>query len=61
MLTSVFSIAFQDMVSSLEKKVDEAEKLSVDRLKQAEEAEAKIIELKTSMQRCCSVCFTLTK
>ncbi|XP_058001214.1 myosin-6 isoform X2 [Hevea brasiliensis] len=46
------------MVSSLEKKIDEAErkyeetnKLSAERLKQALEAETKIIELKTAMQR----------
>lgn len=46
------------MVSSLEKKIDETEKryekthrLSEDRLKQAVEAETKIIQLKTAMQR----------
>ncbi|KAK6145891.1 hypothetical protein DH2020_019760 [Rehmannia glutinosa] len=46
------------LVSSLEKKIDETEKkyeetnkLSEDRLKQALEAESKIIQLKTAMQR----------
>ncbi|GFQ02596.1 myosin-8 [Phtheirospermum japonicum] len=39
------------LVSSLEKKIDETEKLSEDRLKQALEAESKIIQLKTTMQR----------
>lgn len=48
----------QALVSSLENKIDETEKkfeesnrLSEERLKQALEAESKIIELKTSMQR----------
>lgn len=48
----------QAMVSSLEKKIDETErkyeetnKLSEERLKQALDAELKIIELKTAMQR----------
>lgn len=51
----------QAMVSSLEKKIDEAERkyeetnrLSEERLKQALDAETKIIELKTAMQRFCS-------
>jgi len=46
------------MVSSLEKRIDETEKkyeetskLSEERLKQALDAESKIIELKTAMQR----------
>ena len=46
------------MVSSLEKKIDETEKryeeankISEERLKQALEAESKIIQLKTAMQR----------
>lgn len=46
------------MVSSLEKKIGEAErkyeetnKLSEERLKQAMEAESKIVQLKTTMQR----------
>ena len=46
------------MVNSLEKKIDETEKkfeetskLSEERLKQALDAESKIIELKTAMQR----------
>lgn len=49
----------QALVSSLEKKIDETEKkyeetnkLSEERLKQALEAESKIIQLKTNMQRC---------
>jgi hypothetical protein len=48
----------QVMVSSLEKKIDETEKryeeankISEERLKQAFEAESKIIQLKTAMQR----------
>lgn len=48
----------QGLVNSLEKKIDETEKkfeetsrLSEERLKQATEAESKIIELKTTMQR----------
>ncbi|KAL3812395.1 hypothetical protein ACJIZ3_013663 [Penstemon smallii] len=48
----------KSLVSSLEKKIDESEKkyeetskLSEDRLKQALEAESKIIQLKTAMQR----------
>lgn len=51
-------ILVQYLVSSLEKKIDETEKkyketnkLSEDRLKQALEAESKIIQLKTAMQR----------
>lgn len=46
------------MVSSLEKKIGETEtkyeetnKLSEERLKQAMEAESKIVQLKTTMQR----------
>lgn len=46
------------MVNSLEKKIDETEKkyeeanrVSEERLKQASEAETKIIQLKTAMQR----------
>lgn len=46
------------MVSSLENKIDEIEKkyeetnrISEERLKQAGEAETKIIQLKTAMQR----------
>lgn len=49
----------QALVSSLEKKINETEKkyedtnkLSEGRLKQALEAESKIIQLKTNMQRC---------
>ncbi|XP_037491386.1 myosin-7 isoform X2 [Jatropha curcas] len=52
------NVKLKDMVSSLEKKIDETEgkyeetfKLSEERLKQALDAETKIIELKTSMQR----------
>lgn len=48
----------QAMVSSLEKKIDETEKkyeeaskISEERLKQALDAESKIIQLKTAMQR----------
>lgn len=48
----------QVLVSSLEKKIDETEKkyeetnkISEGRLKQALEAESKIIQLKTTMQR----------
>lgn len=48
----------QAMVSSLEKKIDETEKkfeetskISEERLKQALEAETKMIQLKTAMQR----------
>ncbi|KAL3634418.1 hypothetical protein CASFOL_021472 [Castilleja foliolosa] len=41
----------KSLVSSLEKKVDETEKLSEVRLKQALEAESKIIQLKTKLQR----------
>ena len=48
----------QALVSSLESKIDETERkfeesnrLSEERLKQATEAESKIIELKTAMQR----------
>lgn len=48
----------QVLVSSLEKKIDETEKkyeetskISEERLKQALDAEAKIIELKLNMQR----------
>lgn len=48
----------QAMVNSLEKKIDETEKrfeesskISEERLKQALDAENKIIELKTAMQR----------
>lgn len=48
----------QALVSSLEKKIDDTEKkyeetnkLSEERLKQALEAESKIIQLKTNMQR----------
>lgn len=48
----------QALVSSLEKRIDETEKkyeetskLSEDRLRQALEAESKIIQLKTDMQR----------
>ncbi|KAK9082960.1 hypothetical protein Scep_029431 [Stephania cephalantha] len=50
--------SLKTMVNSLEKKIDETErkyeetnKLSEERLKQALEAESKIIELKTAMQR----------
>ncbi|KAG8483198.1 hypothetical protein CXB51_022205 [Gossypium anomalum] len=39
------------LVTSLEKKIEETNKLSEERLKQASEAEMKIIELKTAMQR----------
>ncbi|KAJ4841160.1 hypothetical protein Tsubulata_016923 [Turnera subulata] len=39
------------MVSSLEQKIDETEKISEERLKQALDAESMIIELKTNMQR----------
>lgn len=53
------------MVSSLEKKINEAEKkyeetnkLSEERLKQANDAETKIIELKNSMQRFCNDCLS---
>ncbi|KAF7837384.1 myosin-7-like isoform X11 [Senna tora] len=38
-------------VNSLEKKIEESNKLSEERLKQASEAETKIIELKMAMQR----------
>jgi myosin-5 len=55
MLLGVF---LQNLVSSLEKKIDETEKkyeeeskLSEERLKQALDAESKIIQLKTDMQR----------
>ena len=48
----------QDLVSSLEKKIDETQrkyeetnKISEERLKQALDAESKIIQLKTDMQR----------
>lgn len=48
----------QALVSSLEKRIDETEKkyeetsrISEERLKQALDAESKIIELKTSMQK----------
>ncbi|KHN18273.1 hypothetical protein glysoja_035704 [Glycine soja] len=48
------------LVSSLEKKIDETEKryeeankISEERLKQALDAESKIIQLKTTMQRFC--------
>ena len=54
----------QAMVSSLEKKIDdtekkyeEANKISEERLKQALDAESKIIQLKTAMQR--SLCLQL--
>lgn len=50
--------ASQALVNSLEKKIDESEKkyeetsrLSEERLKQALDAETKIIALKTAMQR----------
>ena len=50
----------QTLVSSLEKKIDETEKryeeankVSEERLKQALDAESKIIQLKTAMQRFC--------
>ncbi|TYI09392.1 hypothetical protein ES332_A09G069800v1 [Gossypium tomentosum] len=39
------------LVTSLEKQIEETNKLSEERLKQASEAEMKIIELKTAMQR----------
>lgn len=49
---------FQALVTSLEKKIDETEKkfeetsrVSEERLKQALEAESKIVELKTAMHR----------
>ena len=52
----------QALVSSLEKKIGETEKkyeetskLSEERLKQALQAESKIIQLKTSMQRCARI------
>ncbi|KAL0392636.1 UNVERIFIED_CONTAM: Myosin-8 [Sesamum radiatum] len=55
---SKLKIVVQSLVSSLEKKIDETEKkyeetnkLSEDRLKQALEAETKIIQLKTTVQR----------
>lgn len=48
----------QEMVSSLEMKIDETEKklqettkISQDRLKQALEAESKLVKLTTAMQR----------
>lgn len=48
----------QSLVNSLEKRIDETEKrfeetnkLSEERLKQATEAESKIVQLKTAMQR----------
>lgn len=51
-------ILLQDLVSSLEKKIDETEKkyeeasrLCEERLNQGLDAETKLIELKTSMQR----------
>lgn len=52
------SIVSQAMVTSLEKKIgdtekkyEEANKISEERLKQALDAESKIIQLKTAMQR----------
>lgn len=52
----------QAHVNSLENKIDETERkfeesnrLSEERLKQATEAESKIIELKTAMQRFCQL------
>lgn len=52
------TMPLQALLSSLEHKIDETErkyeetnKLSEERLKQALEAESKIIELKTAMQR----------
>ena len=54
----------QALVSSLETKIDETEKryeetnkLSDERLKQAMEAESKIVQLKTTMQR--STCINI--
>lgn len=44
-------MALQALVNSLEKKIDESNKLSEERLKQASEAETKIIDLKMAMQR----------
>lgn len=44
-------MSLQALVTSLEKKIEETNKLSEERLKQASEAEMKIIELKTAMQR----------
>lgn len=58
LLYCFLDIFLQAMVCSLEKKIDETEKkfeetnkISEERLKQALEAESKIIKLKTAMQR----------
>nr|XP_027093883.1 myosin-6-like isoform X1 [Coffea arabica] len=57
-IVHVFSFKSQALVSSLEKKIDDTEKkyeetnkLSEERLKQAMDAESKIVHLKTAMQR----------
>lgn len=49
-----FNVVFapQVIVSSLEQKINETHKLSEGRLKQAQEAESMVIELKTAKQRC---------
>jgi len=67
MLVFTLGIAFfhklQGLVNSLEKKIDDTEKkyeetkmISEERLKQAQEAESKIIKMKTDMQRFFSSC-----
>ena len=45
-------VAPQGIVGSLEQKINEMHKLSEGRLKQAQEAESMVIELKTAKQRC---------
>ena len=60
LILSFLEFPLQTLVSSLEKKIDETEKryeeankVSEERLKQALDAESKIIQLKTAMQRFC--------
>lgn len=57
-ICGLYADGLQGLVSSLEKKVDETEKkfeetrqVSEERLKQALDAESKIVQLKTAMHR----------
>lgn len=50
-LKKVLFLALQSLVSTLEKELDESNRLSEERLQQASATEMKVIELKMAMQR----------